>query len=177
MSYSIIFKTVIVKLDDGRIVHFNRSGCNNDNAGRQKDEFSAHIFADKNDFRIYAERFLNNSLPYKEGGEFNLKLLGRNASYYDYGAHLLRMLNRALTIDQLSVVSPRFNGRCVDYFQVYEPEEKIVFPKDFDNYFWNAMKNGGIRYKTFFKTLYSLEEIIELCDKGVKSLTDFNFFI
>ena len=39
MSYSIIFETKIVKLSDGRIIHFDRSGCNNDNVGRNKNEF------------------------------------------------------------------------------------------------------------------------------------------
>lgn len=38
MGYSIIFQTKIVKLSDGRILHLDRSGCNNDTEGRRPDD-------------------------------------------------------------------------------------------------------------------------------------------
>ena len=34
MGYPMIFGTKIVNLSDGRVIHFDRSGCNNDDEGR-----------------------------------------------------------------------------------------------------------------------------------------------
>lgn len=59
MSYSMIFETKIVKLSDGRIIHFDRSGCNNDDSGRRKDDFSGTIYI----VHIIFNRY---SLPYKK---------------------------------------------------------------------------------------------------------------
>lgn len=44
MGYPIIFKTKIVNLSDGRILHLNRSGCNNDTEGRRNDEWNGKIY-------------------------------------------------------------------------------------------------------------------------------------
>ena len=44
MGYPIIFQTKIVRLDDNRIIHFDRSGCNNDTAGREKNIFTAQMY-------------------------------------------------------------------------------------------------------------------------------------
>ena len=96
MSYSIIFETKIVKLSDGRIIHFDLSGCNNDNSGRDRHEFHAKIYTVE-DFIKYAEHFKENSKPHKESDGFDLKIGSRYATMYDYGEHLLRMLKRAET--------------------------------------------------------------------------------
>ena len=65
MSYSIVFETKIVKLSDGRIIHFNRQGCNNDDAGRKKDDFTAKIYTEK-EFVSNAEKYIKENRPYKE---------------------------------------------------------------------------------------------------------------
>ena len=44
MGYPIIFKTKIVNLSDGRILHLNRSGCNNYTEGRRNDEWNGKIY-------------------------------------------------------------------------------------------------------------------------------------
>ena len=44
MGYSIIFQTKIVKLSDGRILHLDRSGCNNDTEGRRPDDWTGKIY-------------------------------------------------------------------------------------------------------------------------------------
>ena len=44
MSYTIIFETKIVKITDGRIIHFDLSGCNTDKSCRSRDELSARIY-------------------------------------------------------------------------------------------------------------------------------------
>ncbi len=98
MSYSIVFETKVVRLPDGRVIHFDRSGCNNDNEGRQKDDFRAEIYTEEK-FIEKANRFKQNSKPYKAGeGSWDLKIGNRFATYYDYGEHLLRMLKRALSL-------------------------------------------------------------------------------
>lgn len=45
MSYSIIFKTKIVKLSDGRILHLSLRGCNNDTEGRSSDDWRGKVSA------------------------------------------------------------------------------------------------------------------------------------
>ena len=57
MGYSIIFETYIVKLPDGRIIHFDRSGCNNDNVGRKQNEFTGKIY-NVDDFIKYTEEII-----------------------------------------------------------------------------------------------------------------------
>lgn len=95
MGYSIIFKTIIVLLSDGRLIHFSRDGCNNDDAGRKEDEFTARIYS-RSEFEKCAKGFMENSTPFaKDSTGFDLKIGSRPATYYDYGAHLLRMLKRA----------------------------------------------------------------------------------
>lgn len=47
MGYSIIFQTKIAKLPDGRIIHFDRSGCNNDTAAELKQYFLRRIRSEK----------------------------------------------------------------------------------------------------------------------------------
>lgn len=94
MSYLIIFETKIVKLSDGRIIHFDLSGCNNDTCGRSRDDFSAKIYT-VDEFIAKAERFKSGSEPYKTGDCWNMKIGSRYCSMYDYGEHLLRMLKRA----------------------------------------------------------------------------------
>ena len=94
MGYSIIFETKIVKLSDGRIIHFDRSGCNNDDAGRTKGEFTGKLYY-IDDFIKRAEGFKKDSKPIKESNGWDLKINSRRATYFDYGEHLLRMLKRA----------------------------------------------------------------------------------
>mgnify|MGYP004513620085 CR=1 FL=1 len=65
MSYSIIFETKIVKLSDGRLLHLNLSGCNNDDAGRSRDDWNGKIYTE-NAFIKYAEGFMKDSKPLAE---------------------------------------------------------------------------------------------------------------
>lgn len=39
MGYSITFKTKIINLSDGRILHLDLSGCNNDTECRHNDDW------------------------------------------------------------------------------------------------------------------------------------------
>ena len=110
MSYSIIFETIIVKLADGRVLHLDRSGCNNDNAGRTRDDFKAKIYT-VDEFLAMANGYKANSLPFSMGGEFELKVIGRYATLYDYGEHLLRMYRRAMSWED-TLNSRQFSRIC-----------------------------------------------------------------
>ena len=169
MSYSIIFETKFVKLPDGRIIHFDRSGCNNDDAGRCKDEFRAKIYQNEEELTAYAQGFMKDSKPYKESKEFELKIGSRICSMYDYGAHLLRMYKRALSVEDFNAKHPT-DFWCREYIgaEIYEPEKKTLNATEakafFDNYFSGKM-NGvkSIRYRNIYETYYRLDQkVIDL---------------
>ena len=101
MGYSIVFETKVVKLKDGNLLLLSLDGCVNDTSGRQRDEFEGKIFT-YNGLVAHAKSFQEGNKPYKKGGEFELKIKSRPCSYYDYGQHLLRMMKRAKTWDELS---------------------------------------------------------------------------
>lgn len=143
MSYSIIFETKIVKLSDGRIIHFDRSGCNNDDAGRRKDDFSAKIYTVDN-FVQKAENYKKNSKPYKEADCMELKIGSRYATMYDYGEHLLRMLKRAKPYAEF-IRSFYFRIGHLTGVQLHKPEEKFMTVEEF--------------YKVFYKMIYSGSEM------------------
>lgn len=137
MSYSIVFETKIVRLSDGRIIHFDRSGCNNDTAGRQKDEFTAKIYTEE-DFIQKAESYKKGRKPYKETDYFELKIGSRYGTYYDYGEHLLRMLKRAMPYEAF-IEKMYFQILHIANVQLYEPEEKIISKKEFDDMFYKLL--------------------------------------
>ena len=101
MGYSMIFETKIVTLSDGRLIHFDRSGCNNDDAGRRQDEFTGKVYTE-DEFRKRIESFKNSAKPYKDSTphEWELKIYGRMGTMHDYGTHLERMWKRAEPYDE-----------------------------------------------------------------------------
>nr|DAJ08071.1 MAG TPA: hypothetical protein [Caudoviricetes sp.] len=145
MGYSIIFETKIVKLTDGRIIHFDRSGCNNDTAGRGKDEFTATIY-NVDVFKERAEHYKQGSLPIKNGGSFDLKIGSRPASMYDYCEHLLRMLKRAVPYDEFI---KSYNVWCkhLKAIEVLTPEYKIMTVQEFDRAYYDLRSKGNLSYR------------------------------
>ena len=97
MSYSIVYKTNFVKLSDGRYLFLQRQGCNNDEEGRRRNVFNTVEI--KTELEIYniinRFKYQFDNRPYSECHCFELKICGRDATYYDYGDHLLRMFKRA----------------------------------------------------------------------------------
>lgn len=166
MSYSIIFETKIVKLSDGRIIHFNRSGCNNDNAGRSKDDFSAKIYT-VDEFVQKAENYKKNSKPYKEADCMELKIGSRYATYFDYGEHLLRMLKRAKTYTEF-INSFYFSVEQLTGIQLHKPEEKFMTVDEFDKEFYKLLYNGGMTYTRLmeYPDIRDEENLIRLIEAG-----------
>ncbi len=153
MSYSIIFETKIVKLSDGRIIHFGLNGCNNDNNGRSRDDFHATLYSVE-DFTKKAEDYKINSIPYKPEHRdcWQLKIGNRYCNMYDYGEHLLRMLNRAMPYSEF-VANRDITIDVLTGYEITRPEEKIVTPQEFDKLFYKYAYNGGITYRELLESV------------------------
>ena len=166
MSYSIIFETKIIKLSDGRLLHLDLSGCNNDNCGRSRDDWNGKIYTE-DDFIKYAEGFMEDSRPSKETNEFNLKIRSKCCTWYDYGKHLLRMMKRAVTLDELKHSGKYVSFNRVDNATVFEDGKEIEMTMDeFDSYFYKKFYNGGISYRINYTLLETEKDVIEAFDNG-----------
>lgn len=160
MGYPIIFQTKIARLHDGRIMHFDRSGCNNDKGGRVKGEFTATIYTEE-EFIKRAEGFMEDSKPYKESQQFDLKICSRYASYYDYGKHLLRMLKRAEDIDKV-ISDNYFYAKYCEQVEILEPEKKVVTVEEFGKISYDTR----MRYRPLYKFTSDIDNIINLLMNG-----------
>lgn len=167
MGYSIIFKTKIVKLSDGRILHLSLQGCNNDNEGRKDDDWQGKIYT-KEDFIKFAEGFKVDSKPVKDSESFNLKIGSRYCTYYDYGTHLLRMMKKAVTYDKLIHSGKYVSFNRIDSATVFENDKPVEMTmKEFDDYFYKKLySNAGIRYRINYTLLETEDEIIKAFDDG-----------
>lgn len=165
MSYSIIFETKIINLKDGRLLHLDLSGCNNDTSGRDRGDFVGKIHT-KEEFVKYAESFKKNSEPAKDDNGFDLKIGSRYVNYFDYGEHLLRMLKRAKTWKELDCIGRYVNVQRIDGAKVFDNEKTITMSiKEFDDYRLKNMWNG-IRYSILRTSLNTEEEIIKALDNN-----------
>lgn len=165
MSYSIIFETKIVKLSDGRLLHLSLQGCNNDDCGRSRDDWQGKIYT-RDNFIKYAEGFMQNSRPAKETGEWDLKIGSRYCTMYDYGKHLFRMMNRAVTLDELQAQKcVSFNG--IDGVTVFEKDtETKMTIEEFNTYRSNISYGEGISYRYNYISLKTEKDIAEAFDNG-----------
>lgn len=166
MSYSIIFETIIIKLSDGRLLHLDLSGCNSDNSGRSRDDWNGKIYTE-DAFIKYAERFMKDSKPIKESDGFDLKIRSKCSTWYDYGKHLLRMIKRAVTLEELRDSGKHVSFNRVDGITVYEDEKEIEMTmEEFDSYYYKKLYNGGIRYRINYTLLETEEYIVNALDSG-----------
>lgn len=166
MSYSIIFETKIVKLSDGRLLHLDLSGCNNDNQGRSRDDWNGKIYTE-DDFIKYAEGFMVGSKPIKESDGFDLKIRSKYSTYYDYGKHLLKMMKKAVTLEELKNSGKYVSFNRVDGMTVFEDEKEIEMTIDeFDSYYYKKIYNGGVRYRINYTLLEIEKDIIEAFDNN-----------
>lgn len=167
MSYLIIFETKIVKLSDGRVIHFDRSGCNNDNAGRRKDDFTAKIYT-VDEFVQKAENYKENSKPYKDAESMDLKIGSRYATMYDYGEHLLRMLKRAKPYTEF-IKSLCFYVNHLTGIQLHKPEERFMTVAEFDKEFYKLLYSGsGLTYTRLmdYPDIKDEENLVSLIESG-----------
>lgn len=166
MGYRIIFKTKIIKLSDGRLLHLDLSGCNNDNRGRRCDDWNGSIYTEAA-FIEYAEDFMKDSKPSKDVDYFDLKIRSKYATWYDYGEHLLRMMRRAVTFDELKSSGKHVSFKRIDSVTVYEGGKEIeMTTKEFSSYYYKKLYYGGIRYKINYTVLETENDVIGAFGNG-----------
>lgn len=98
MIYTRVYETKILKLADGRIIHFSLQGRNNDNIGTNRNTFTAKICT-MEEYKNNAQAFMNDPDP-----NIYIEIKSRKGSRRDYGKYLIRMLRHAYTYERLSIV-------------------------------------------------------------------------
>ena len=153
MGYPMIFGTKIVNLSDGRIIHFDRSGCNNDDEGRKPNDWTAKVYTQQ-EFKNRIESFKKGSKPYKDSSphEWEIKIYGRMATGYDYGTHLERMQKRARSYTDFIAENQIKVNRC-DGIELLDPEMKIMTYDEFDSYRRNLPIDSKLRYRIIYTKL------------------------
>lgn len=153
MSYSIIFDTKFIKLQDGRLLHLDRSGCNNDTVGRDLSDFTGKIYT-------YDElqKYVISLTKQGKSDNWELKIGSRYATYHDYAKHLATMANRAKTFEEFN------NERCFyasryDGVELLDPEEKTLTADEFHQY-WLDNYGKAYSYRRLTTRLNSEKEII-----------------
>jgi len=161
MSYSIIFDTKFIKLSDGRLLHLDRSGCNNDTSGRNLSDYTGKIYT-VNKLKEYAESYIGKGNPC----EHVLKIKSKWCSYSDYGKHLLRMAKRAKTYEKFNC-ERYFSAKRYDGVNLFLPEEKTLTPKEFSDCFYDYLYSGKpFSYRRILTLLNSESEIINTLENG-----------
>lgn len=158
MSYTIFFDDKFARLSDGRLIYFSRHGCNNDNAGRGRDEYHARIYTDEA-LEEYIESLKEGSSPVKEKPEeAAFKIRSRWASYYDFGNHLERMVKRAVSFDDMKE-KRRLRGKVLDRVEVSinGGEHKSYTPSEWDKA-WASVIYGSDKVETIYHSHYIYDE-------------------
>lgn len=168
MSYSIIFDTKFIKLSDGRILHLDRSGCNNDTEGRHLSDYIGKIYTYK-ELQEYVISFTKDG----KSEESEIKLGSKWATYWDYGKQLALRANKAKTYDEF-IAERDFTADRFDGINLYKPEQKTLTPEEFDECFYDYLYGDKpFSYSRIMTKLNSEAEIINTIndDKGI------NFYV
>ena len=171
MSYSIIFETKICKVANGDIIHFSLQGCNNDDVGRDRGDFTGTYYTAEE-----WEKEIQKWESVEKHDYFDLKIGSRYCQWADYGKHLRRMTKKAQTIEQLKVNRTVW-GRVFDGITYYPEEgEPIDYPPgkeetDIVYGIWYGRIKG--KYANRVHTVSTEEEIV----KALKNKEHVNFYI
>lgn len=162
MGYPIVYETKIVSLSDGRLIHFDLSGCNNDDCGRDRDEFTGKLYS-RDEFIKHAEHFKDGNNPSKESNGFDMKIRSRFCTMYDYGEHLLRMEKRSIPFDTFKSTVTLY-GTVYDGVELHEEGKESIklTPKEWDNIYYDFLygKRNGEAYRLTHR-IYTEDEIIK----------------
>ena len=122
MSYTIVFETKIVKLNNGDIIHFDLSGCNNDTEGRDRHDFHGTYYT-ADEWKKEIEKW--ESMPKYDDDSFDLRIGNRYCQWNDYGKHLRTMTKRAKSFADFKA-SRSFWGSVYDGITYYPENGKPV---------------------------------------------------
>ena len=146
-------------MENGDIIHFSLQGCNNDNAGRERDDFSAKLYT-KEDWENEIQKWES-----QESSEFELKIGSRCCNWADYGKHLRTMTKRSKTFDELKDERTVY-GIVYDGITYYpENEEPVDYPAgderidDIIYGIWYGRYKGSYKSKTHY--VYTQAEILD----------------
>lgn len=173
MGYTIIFETKICKLANGDIIHFSLNGCNNDDFGRDRSQFTA---------KYYTAEEWENEISEWENIErshdgFDMKIGSRYVQYADYGKHLRTMTKRAKSFEEYKkergIIGKVLEG--ITYYpgdgsSTYYPYNSSEFHKIIDGVTFGEISGG---YRRKFHCTSDLNETIEI----IKSGRYINFYI
>jgi len=99
MSYYKIFQQKIIRLSDERLIVLRRGGCNNDNSGRDKAEFVAIPYTQKNyDDMVKAYK---DSVYDGSSDEYICMVYGKWKTNLEYGLFMERALKRTISVEKL----------------------------------------------------------------------------
>ena len=110
---------------------------------------------------------MENSKPSKETNDFDLKIRSKYSTWYDYGKHLLRMMKRAVTFEELNHLGKYVSFKRIDGAEVVENEKRFTLSaEEFSEYLHKKIYEGGFRYRILYTTLETEADIIEAIDGG-----------
>ena len=166
MSWTIIFQTKFVKMPDGKILHLDRSGCNNDTEGRDKTKFIG---------KLYTPEELERFIAKYEGGTCELKIGGKSGkfvTYDDYSKHLRRMLKRATTWDAIKERAAKNfdfqpHVRIQDKVEVFyhDGSTRMYTPEEFSRMFYDIIYGDNVKgYMPYEHNEYDIDKIVSMLD-------------
>ena len=145
MSYAIVFQTIVLE-NNGKIYHFSRSGCNNDDYGRTAEDFTLKIYDTK-------EQALKDIERFKGCFDDELKINSKFVSYDYYYNYLKKKIENPLSLEQfknnyyygfLLLKSVNCLNNNVEYKNIQE----------FNNAYYDLLK----QYNTI-RTMYNYEDL------------------
>lgn len=176
MSYTIVRETKFILLQDGRYLHLSLQGCNNDDEGRKRTQFTGEIYT--------ADELQQKIQGYERSGStgFDLKIGSRNCSIADYGKHLRLMSKRALTWERYRREYGGFGMVHMLVIQEATNDGKILSvltPEQMEQFFVNSRRSDDFlvidsmgkshrskEYKHIVKTTYDEKEVVSYMERG-----------
>ena len=96
MSYEIVFKTIVVE-KDGKIYHFSRSGCNNDDAGRTDEDYVVKVYNNREIALKDIEK------KFKGCFDEDLKLNSKFVNYDYYYRYLKKKIEKPINYENFKI--------------------------------------------------------------------------
>ena len=111
---------------------------------------------------------INKKYFYEKHGKIKSGiLLKETKAFYIFGKHLLRMMKRAVTLEELYHLGKYVSFKRIDGAEVEENGKRITMvAEEFSEYLHKKIYEGGFRYRILYTTLETEADIIEALDGG-----------